>query len=83
MAQRSRSSATRKAKAPDYLIRFNDLARVLAISRAHLYELAKTPDFPQPVRLSERVRAWRWSEIDAWLQRRRGMDSRAARRARR
>ena len=37
-------------------------------SRPHIYKLIKTANFPRPVHLSKRARAWRSDEIDAWIE---------------
>ena len=49
------------------LIRPRDAAAMLSISRKHLYALANRPDFPERVRISDRVVAWRVCELEAWI----------------
>jgi prophage regulatory protein len=34
----------------------------------HLRRLIKRGEFPKPIQLTERKRAWRESDIDAWIQ---------------
>lgn len=43
---------------------------VIPISPATLWRKVKAGQFPQPVKLSERVTAWRVDDIRAWMQER-------------
>ena len=52
------------------LLRVPDLCRKLGISRAQIYRLLSAGDFPKPLRLSERTRAWRESDIELWIDER-------------
>ena len=38
------------------------------LSRSTLYDWMKKGKFPQPVKLGERLVAWRESDITAWLE---------------
>jgi predicted DNA-binding transcriptional regulator AlpA len=49
------------------LIRPRDAAAMLSISRKHLYALANRPDFPERVRISDRVVAWRVCDLENWI----------------
>ena len=49
------------------LVRPREAAAILSISRKHLYALANRPDFPERVRISDRVVAWRVCELEAWI----------------
>lgn len=40
---------------------------IIPFSRATLYRKVKSGDFPSPVKLSERISAWRVEEIQAWM----------------
>lgn len=52
---------------PDQFLSDVDLAARYAINRVTIWRwLSDKPDFPRPVALSERVRRWRLSEIEAW-----------------
>jgi predicted DNA-binding transcriptional regulator AlpA len=52
----------------DRLIRYPDLAKIgIPFSRQHLAALEARHEFPARIRLSERVIAWRLSEIESWL----------------
>lgn len=50
-------------------------------SSATLWRLVSRKKFPQPVRLSERITAWKCEDIHAWLQAVGTQETRAARRA--
>jgi len=42
---------------------------IVPFSAATLWRKVKSKDFPAPVKLSERITAWRVQEVRAWLQR--------------
>jgi len=50
------------------ILRRLDVQRVTGLSKATLWRLVKTGDFPQPIKLSERAVGWKASEIDAWIE---------------
>jgi len=50
------------------LIRWNDTATKLGISRQTLWRYSKEKDFPSKVTLLGRVSAFIESEIDAWIE---------------
>jgi predicted DNA-binding transcriptional regulator AlpA len=46
-----------------------DLAARWNVNRTTPWEWAKSkPDFPQPIKLSQRCTRWRLAEIEAWEQ---------------
>ena len=49
------------------LVRPREAAAMLSISRKHLYALAARPDFPERIRVSDRVVAWRVADLEAWI----------------
>ena len=51
------------------LVRPREAAAILSISRKHLYALASRPDFPERIRVSDRVVAWRVSDLEQWIAR--------------
>ena len=59
------------------LLRVSDVCRLLRISKPTLWRLRRTSDFPQATELTERVIAWRKSDVESWLRSRPG-GSRAA-----
>lgn len=55
----------------DRILRPAELSKVLGLGKTKTYELMNRPDFPRPVRLTESVRGWFFSEVMAWLKDRR------------
>ena len=48
-------------------IRPKDAAQKAGISISHLYVLVSKKQFPQPIKISERITAFVESEIDEWI----------------
>lgn len=61
-ATQSESKAANKL-----LYRADDLIEMLGFGRAHLYNLMKRGEFPQPIKLGHRAVAWPAQTIEAWL----------------
>ncbi len=57
--------------AGDSLLRVNTVIQRVGPGRSTIYKKVKEGTFPAPVKLSERAVAWRESEINAWIERRR------------
>jgi prophage regulatory protein len=53
-------------------LRVNDVCRLLRISKPTLWRLRRANAFPEPTELTDRVIAWRRSEVEAWLRGTRG-----------
>ena len=49
-------------------LRVNDVCRLLRISKPTLWRLRRANAFPEPTELTDRVIAWRRSEVEAWLR---------------
>jgi len=62
----SHSSNARKAD-PLELLRAADVCRLLRISKPTLWRLRQAEQFPQPTEVTDRVIAWRRSEVEEWL----------------
>lgn len=47
------------------------IAAMLGVTREHVTDrITKRPDFPRPfINVSRRLRFWRQSEVNAWMQR--------------
>ena len=54
--------------ASGYIRQSRLLAEVVPISGATLWRKVKAGTFPQPVKLSERVTAWRVEDVRQWMQ---------------
>jgi predicted DNA-binding transcriptional regulator AlpA len=66
---RTRQS-TKSNDAPTDALQFlrpSDVCRLLRISKPTLWRLRRVTGFPEPTELTDRVIAWRRSEIEAWL----------------
>ena len=63
----SRTLECARALSNQTLVRPREAAAMLGISRKHLYALASRPDFPDRVRISDRVVAWRVSDLEQWI----------------
>jgi len=60
------------------LVRPRDAARLLGVSPATLWRLARLPEFPVPYRLGLQAVAWSAPELRAWLETRRARPSEIA-----
>lgn len=69
------TTPAKKGKAYEYriILRVNDTARVMGVSRATIWNWANPksrhhrPDFPKPIKLSENITGWLSSEIEEYL----------------
>lgn len=62
--------AAANRKGPDMtekLLRRSDVESRIGLSRSTIYDWMKRGQFPQPVKLGERLVAWKESDIAAWL----------------
>jgi predicted DNA-binding transcriptional regulator AlpA len=48
-------------------LRINDVCQLLRISKPTLWRLRRTPGFPEPIEVTDRLIAWRRTEVEAWL----------------
>ena len=53
------------------LIKLPDVLERTLLSRGTVYALLKKGEFPRPIKLSERINAWRESDIEDWIEARR------------
>ena len=49
------------------LLRRQEVEAATALSRAHLYHLMRTGEFPEPLRRSRRAVRWLESEVAEWV----------------
>jgi len=57
-----------RALSDQTLVRPKEAAAMLGISRKHLYELSSRPGFPSKINISDRVVAWRVSDLENWIK---------------
>ena len=52
------------------VFRIKQAAQYLGMGESTVWRKAKTdPDFPKPIKLSERVTAWRVDDLEAYIER--------------
>ena len=61
------SASTHAVPAPERLLRMVEVERQTGVSRAQLYRLMAAGDFPRPVSLYGRSKAWVESQVQAWI----------------
>ncbi len=71
LARKNRSTTRLEA-----LVRPNDLARLLGVSRSTLARLVRRGDLPRPIRITPGAVAWRSSDIAQFVAHREGKASR-------
>lgn len=52
---------------PASMMRLRGVLAVVGVSRSTLFRLIAAGEFPRPVALSERTRAWPSSEVEKWI----------------
>jgi predicted DNA-binding transcriptional regulator AlpA len=52
------------------LLRERELRERLGISHSTIWRMLRNKRFPEPIRLSARVKAWRLADIERWLSER-------------
>ncbi|MBE7418403.1 MAG: AlpA family phage regulatory protein [Ideonella sp.] len=51
-------------------LRIGVVMRITGLGRSTIYRMMAEDDFPQPVRLTRRLVAWRRADLDQWSDRR-------------
>lgn len=49
------------------ILRFKALSERVGLKRTTIYHKINQGDFPAPVKLGERARGWKVSEVEAWI----------------
>ncbi len=69
MKRSSRPSPTPSdGVSPALLLRIGMVVRVTGLGRSTIYRMMATADFPSPVRLNNRVVAWRRTDLEKWTE---------------
>jgi prophage regulatory protein len=63
------ASSTFPTAQPISFLREKEILARFPVSRAHWWRGIKAGDYPQPVKLSKAITAWRADEIEAFFQR--------------
>ena len=53
---------------PPLLLRIGMVVRVTGLGRSTIYRMMAKADFPSPVRLNNRVVAWRRTDLEKWTE---------------
>ncbi|MDZ4200768.1 MAG: AlpA family phage regulatory protein [Gallionella sp.] len=49
------------------VLRLPQLIEKVGLSRSSIYAMAKTGEFPPPIRLGRRAVGWRTDEVESWI----------------
>jgi prophage regulatory protein len=56
------------ASVRDVLVRINDVCAITGLSVPTIYRLMSRNKFPRPFKITKTARAWKLSEITAWME---------------
>jgi prophage regulatory protein len=56
------------ASVRDVLVRVNDVCAITGLSVPTIYRLMTRNKFPRPVKITKTARAWKLSEVMAWME---------------
>ena len=56
-----------RAMSNQTIARIKIAAAILGVTKKHLHELAKRPDFPRKVKIGANAIGWRVSDLEAWI----------------
>ena len=56
-----------KLQMGDCMLRLHEVEAFTGASKTTIYRWIETEGFPHPRRMGPRIVAWRWSELNAWL----------------
>ncbi len=62
------AGTTAQQPPPEKLIRIKDVLELYQVSRAHWYDGIKLGRYPAPIKLSERIAVWRYSDIQKLIE---------------
>ena len=48
-------------------LRIKDLLHFIPVSKSHLWAMVKKGKFPQPVKLDQKITAWKAEDIQQWI----------------
>jgi predicted DNA-binding transcriptional regulator AlpA len=57
------------------MLRLKQLTSYLSLSRGYIYQKINEGEFPPGHMISQGIRAWEKSEVDAWLDKRMGKNA--------
>lgn len=50
------------------LLRVKEVVKKTGLGKSTIWSWVKDGKFPKPIKLSERISAWKESDIDAWIE---------------
>ena len=56
------------ASVPEMLLRVDTVGAIIGLSTPTIYRLMARGEFPRPVKITDYARAWRLTEIIAWIE---------------
>lgn len=62
------TKATNPTSGDERFCRLPEILNRVAFSRAELYRRMASGDFPRPIALGKRARAWKKTDIDAYIE---------------
>lgn len=68
IANDDHEDSAKTARSAVALLNLRDVKSCTTLSRSTIYRLISTNQFPKPLAVSPNRRAWRVSDIDAWLR---------------
>ncbi len=60
------------------LIRLRELLGIVGLGKSRIYELIRSKEFPEPVRLTMKAVAWRSDAVQQWIAERPPVNSTAS-----
>jgi prophage regulatory protein len=52
----------------DLLLRYEDIEKILTVSRSTIFRMIRNGEFPAPIRISGGTSRWRMSDVKAWVR---------------
>jgi prophage regulatory protein len=52
----------------DLLLRYEDIEKILTVSRSTIFRMIRNGEFPAPIRISGGTSRWRMADVKAWVR---------------
>ena len=53
---------------PDRILRFQEVCKLVGLSKRTIYQMEQDDTFPKHVRLNKRAIGWKYNEIMRWIE---------------
>ena len=50
------------------MLRINDIVKKTSLGKSTIWQWVGEGKFPKPIKLSKRIRVWKESDIDEWIE---------------